>query len=631
MALLKTVWKIAVGVKDILVLLFLLLLFAGIWAAFNMRAPLATVPDGAALVLEMEGVLVDVPAEPMPLDFLAGASSLPEIEVRRVVDAIDAAADDASIKMIVMNLNGFVGGGQANLATLGDALARFRAKGKRVDSWATAYVDDGYYLAAHSDQAWMSPMGAVLIAGPGGTGLFFKEALDKLKVTVEVFRVGTYKSAVEPFILDRRSPEARQASQALIDDLWQSWRAGVERQRPKLDVAALVESWPARVAGANRDQAELAMDAGLVDRLGSELDFLTAVAQTVGVGDEEDRPGSFNGIDWQDYLDARAPGRPSGPAVGIVHVQGNIVDGEAPMGVAAGGTSIAALIDEAVANDDIKAIVLRVDSGGGSATASEVIRDALMQARKRGKPVVASFGPVAASGGYWVAMGADAILAQPETITGSIGVFGVIPTFERTLDDLGISGDPIGTTPLSGQPDIIGGLNAPARALIQGSVVDIYGRFVRLVAESRKLPVAEVEQIAEGRVWSGRQALDRKLIDGFGNLDAAIARAAQLAEIEGEPRVVRMRGEVPFLARILSDLDIRAASRGSATVDAMGRQLLASRARAAGQVLTAVQMATGPAVQVRCVACAVHAPVRAVPAVPTAGQGWIATLLAGAG
>lgn len=627
MGFLKTVWNIAVGVKDMLVLLFLLLLFVGIWAAFNMKAPVASVPDGAALVLDLEGVLVDVPAEPMPLDILTGGNGLPEIDARRLVDAIDAAAQDDSIAMIAMNLNGFVGGGQANLATVGDALARFRASGKTVESWATAYVDDGYFLAAHSDRVWMSPMGAVLIAGPGGTGLFFKEALDKLKVTVEVFRVGTYKSAVEPFILDKRSPEARAASQALIDDLWRSWTAGVEKQRPKLEIAALVESWPARVAGANRNQAELALDAGLVDQLGSELDFLDTVAKDVGTGDDEGRPGSVNGIGWQDYLRARAPRNASGPAVGIVHVQGNIVDGEAPIGMAAGGNSVAALIDDAVANDDIKAIVLRVDSGGGSATASEVIRDAMMQARKRGKPVVASFGPVAASGGYWVAMGADVILAQPETITGSIGVFGVIPTFERTLDELGIAGDPIGTTPLSGQPDIIGGLNAPARALIQGSVVDIYGQFVRLVADARKLPVADVEQIAEGRVWSGRQALDRKLIDRFGNLDEAIAEAARLGRIEGKPRVVRMQGDVPFLARLLSDLDIRAGQSAGFAVDAMGRQLLASRARAAGQVLTAWQVASGPSVQVRCVACAVHAPVRAVAPVAVQ-QGWAARALA---
>ena len=605
----KTIWTLAVGVKDLLVLLFLLLLFGAIWAGFNMGSGLTKVPDESALVLTLDGVLVDEPAEPAPLDFLTGGNAVPEIDAFLLVRAIDRAAKDDRIRMIVLDMNGFAGGGLANLEAVGDALLRFRKSGKRVESWATAYADDGYFLAAHADHIVMSPLGAVLIAGPGGNGLYFKDALDRLKVTVEVFRVGTYKSFIEPFTRNESSPEARAADQALADELWLSWREGVEKQRPALNVRALAESWPARVAGANRTQAELALDAGLVDTLSGGADFRAALVARVGAGENEDLPGDFNGIHWRDYLAAKGPDLHSGPAVGIVHVAGNIVDGEAPAGLAAGGTSVAMLIEEAIADSDVQAIVLRVDSGGGSVTASEVIREALLEAKKRRIPVVASLGPVAASGGYWVATGADVIFAQPSTITGSIGVFGIIPTFERTLESVGVHADGVATTALSGQPDIVSGLNAPARALLQGSVQDIYTRFLSLVADARNMPVAEVAPIAEGRVWSGRQALKLKLIDQHGDLHAAIAEAARRAGIKGEPRVVTVRAGLPLLARLMRDLEGQVrASAGSP--DALGRQMLASRARAVAQVQAAVALADGPAVQVRCLICAAHAPVR---------------------
>jgi protease-4 len=501
--------------------------------------------------------------------------------------------------MITLDLDGFIGGGQANLESVGAALARFRAQKKTVEAWATAYGDDGYYLAAHADRIAVAPMGAVLLTGPGGSGLYFKDALDRLKVNVEVFRVGTYKSFVEPFTRNEASPEARAADQQLADDLWASWRSGVQRQRQELDVAATLASWPARVAGANQSQAELAKSAGLVDEVLSETAWHARLRKTLGEGDEPERPGDYKRVSLEDYWAARRPTATKGPAVAVVHVAGNIVDGDAPAGTA-GGDTVSELIEDAIADDDVKALVVRVDSGGGSALASEQIRQAMLQARAKKLPVVASFGPVAASGGYWVGAGADTIFASPATITGSIGVFGVIPTFERSLAEIGVSTDGVVTTPFSGQPDIVGGLNAPTRALIQGGVEDIYRQFLTLVSTARKMPVAEVAPIAEGRVWSGARAKELRLVDQYGDLQAAIREAGRRAGIEGEPRVKVMRIPEPFLVQLLSQLEGNVAAPQR---DAMARAVTVSRLRAAAQVEAAMQVATGPTVQAHCLTC----------------------------
>jgi len=606
MAFLRSIWSIMVGIKDALVLLLLVGFFGALWAAFSMQAPGASVPDGAALVLDLEGSLVDQAQQVSPLALLSGQQIIAEIEVRDLVKAIDTARDDAAISMIVMDLDGFLGGGLANLEAVGSALARFRASGKTVESYAIGYADDGYYLASHANKIWLSPLGAVLLSGPGGSNLYFKEALDKLQVNVEVFRVGTYKSFVEPFTRNDSSPEAKAASQVLADDLWASYRAGVQGQRKQLDLQALLGSWQARVTGANKGQAELAVDAGLVDGLVGKTAFANDLRERLGPGDDEDLPGDFKRVSLREYLAARVKQAGSGAAVGIVHVSGNIVDGEAPAGQA-GGTSVADLIDRATADPDIKALVIRVDSGGGSVLASERIREAIVEAKKRDMPIVASFGPVAASGGYWLATAADAIYAQPSTITGSIGVFGIIPTFEKSLKGIGVSSDGVATTPFSGQPDLAGGLNEPTRALFQASVSETYRRFVGLVAESRKLPVATVEQLAEGRVWSGRRALDLKLIDGFGDLNFAVAEAARRAKLAADPRVVVIQPDRPFLNQLFADL---AGGSAPPPADALAQQVLASRARAMAQVQTAIAVAGGPSVQAHCLTCVSHAPPR---------------------
>jgi protease-4 len=599
MQFLKGVWTFLVGVKDALVLLFLLLLFGLLWASLSMRAPTVSVPDGAALEIDLDGLLVDEAAEPAPLALLGGQDIIPETETLALVRAIDKAADDPAIRMITLILDGFMGGGQANLESVGAALKRFRAKNKEVEAWATAYTDSGYYLAAHAGSIGISPMGAVALTGPGGSNLYFKDALDKLKVNVEVFRVGTYKSFVEPFTRNEASPQAKQADQQLANDLWATWRTAVQRERQELDVAATLASWPERVRGANRSQAELAKDAGLVDVVITESAWNASLKERLGDGDDPDRPGDYRRIDIRDYWAARRPVAERGAAVAVVHVAGSIVDGDAPAGTA-GGSSIRRLIEDAVANDDVKAIVVRVDSGGGSALASDEIRQAMLEARARKLPVVASFGPVAASGGYWVGTGADTIFASPATVTGSIGVFGVLPTFEATLKQLGVSTDGVTTTPFSGQPDVAGGLNDATRALIQGGVQDIYQQFLTIVAGARKMPVAEVAPIAEGRVWSGMRAKELKLIDRYGDLPAAIREAARQAGLKGEPRILVMRQPQPFLVQMLSKLT------GGSTApaqDAMARAVAISRMRAAAQVEAAIAVAKGPTVQAHCLTC----------------------------
>lgn len=599
MQFLKGAWRFLVGVKDALVLLFMLLIFGVLWAVMSSNSPRITVPDGAALNINLDGVLVDQVSERSPLALVSGEEIIPETETAALVKAIDVAAKDPAIKMITLDLDGFMGGGLANLESVGAALQRFRAEKKEVQAWATAYGDDGYYLASYASSIGVSPMGAVMISGPGGSGLYFKDALDKLKVDVEVFRVGTYKSFVEPFTRNESSPEAKAADQMLADDIWANWRAGVQKQRPKLNMAELVESWPQRVAGANQDQAQLARDAGLVDTVLSESAWRGALREKLGEGDEPDVPGDYKRVDARDYWAAKRPIAATGPAVAVVHVSGTIVDGEAPQGQA-GGDTISELIHEATADSDVQAIVVRVDSGGGSALASEQIRQAMMEARALKMPVIASFGPVAASGGYWVGAGADMIFASPSTVTGSIGVFGIIPTFERTLKGLGISTDGVATTPFSGQPDVMGGLNDPTRALIQGGVEDIYRQFLTLVAGARKMPVAEVEKVAEGRVWSGSRAKELKLIDQYGDLDAAVREAAKRAGIKGEPRVVTMAAPQPWLVQILNRL---AGDSEATPPDALARAVTASRMRAAAQVQAAVAVAKGPTVQAHCLTC----------------------------
>ena len=624
MKTLGLIWRIIVGIKDLLVLCLLALFFVGISALLSSGTP-ARVPDGSALVLAFDGALVDQASETSPFDAAAGNVAA-EVQVRDVVRAIDTAADDDRIKAIVLDLNGFMGGGQANIAAVDDALTRFRTSGKPVHAWATAFSDDSWLLAAGASKIWISPFGGVVLTGPGGSRPYFAKALEKLQVDINVFRVGTYKSFVEPFTRTAASPEAKAADQALAGSLWASYLADAKRLRPKADITAYIDQLPQRIGKFGGDAAKAALDAGLVDQVGNREDFDAAMIKLVGE-DELNDWGHFTGVPLDGYLSAtRTAGR--GDGVGVVYVTGNIVDGEAPRGTA-GSTTIRRALEEALAkNDDIKALVVRVDSGGGSVTASEEIRAALVAAKADGLPVVASFGPVAASGGYWVGTAADEIFAQPSTITGSIGVFAILPSFPRALAEIGITSDGVKTTPYSGEPDVIAGLSPQVRTVLQMGVENVYRRFLGVVSAARKLPVAEVDRIAQGRVWAGTEAQKLKLVDKFGGLDAAVASAAAKAGLKGDIRVIDIEKPVPAWQQALESFGAAETEEQANTArDPWARLVQASRLR----LLTAVNdmgwlaSGKGATMQALCIECAMAGSPR--PAAARQAEGTAARLL----
>ncbi len=598
----RTAWRVLVGIKDLLVLLLLLLFFVLLWAALNSRTAL-TVPSGGALVLNLDGAVVDQGSERTPFQLASGSDIGGQRQARDIIRAIDLAARDDRIKAIVLDLDTFVGAGEANLQSIGAALRKFRKTGKPVQAYATAYTDNGYYLAAQADKVWMNPLGAVLLTGPGGANLYFKTILDKYGVDINVFRVGTYKAAVEPFTRSSSSPEAKAAEQALVDSLWKTYVGDVKAARPAADVAGYVAQLPQRLGAARGDQAQAALDARLIDTIGTRRDFDAAMVKLVGEGDQRSF-GTYTGLTLDRYLAAQSSLLPkSGDAVGVVYVTGNIVDGEAPRGTA-GGTTIARAIARAVAdNDDIKALVVRVDSGGGSVLASEEIRQALMDAKSQGLPIVASFGPVAASGGYWVATAADEIIAQPSTITGSIGVFAIIPSFNRTLAEFGIGADGVKSTPYSGEPDIVRGIAPETKVVLQMGVEDIYRRFTGLVAAARKLPVAEVDRIGQGRVWAGDTALQLKLVDSMGGLDAAVAAAAKRAGIKGDVRTIDIeRSESPLIG-ILESFAGPGDEQDQVARDPWAKIAAGSRLQLLAALGDLKAMAGGPTMQAACLEC----------------------------
>ncbi|PZN92056.1 MAG: signal peptide peptidase SppA [Alphaproteobacteria bacterium] len=602
MSFVRTTWRVLVGIKDLLVLLLLLLFFIGLWAALNSRTAVA-VTNGGALVLNLDGAIVDQGSERTPFELASGSDIGRQRQVRDIIRGIDLAAKDDRIKAVVLDLDTFVGAGEANLQSIGTALRAFRKAGKPVEAYATAYTDDGYYLAAQADRVWVNPLGGVLLTGPGGANLYFKTLLDKYGVDINVFRVGTYKAAVEPFTRAASSPEAKAADQALVDALWQTYVADVKVARPAADVTGFLAQLPQRLGAAGGDAAKAAKDARLIDVVGTRGEFNAAMIKRVGEGDQKSF-GTYSGLTLDRYLSAQSSLVPkSGDAVGVVYVTGNIVDGEAPRGTA-GSTTISRAIAKAITdNSDIKALVVRVDSGGGSVLASEEIRQALLDAKSRGLPIVASFGPVAASGGYWVATAADEIYAQPSTITGSIGVFAIIPSFNRTLAEFGIGTDGVKSTPYSGEPDIVRGIAPETKVVLQTSVEDIYRRFTGIVAAARKLPVAEVDRVGQGRVWAGTTARQLKLVDSFGGLDAAVAAAARRAGIKGSVRTIDIeRSESPFVG-LLSSFADPGDDRDQVARDPFAKLAAGSRLQLLAAIGDLKAMASGPTMQASCLEC----------------------------
>lgn len=593
----RGLWRVLVGVKDALVLLLLLLFFGGLYAALSLT-PHAGGPIDGALALRIDGPIVEQPADIDPLALATGGGAPRAYRLAELIHALDTAAGDAGVRAVALDLDVFAGGRLTALSDIGDAIDRVRRSGKRVVAYASAYTDDTYQLAAHADEVWMSPMGGVLIAGPGGANLYYAQLLQRLGITANIYRVGDYKSAVEPYIRSDMSPEARQNSEALAGALWNGWREEVRRVRPGARVDLYVADTAAAIGRFGGDMGEAARRFGFVDRLGDRGQFNARMAELVGAGETE---GSYRAVPYASLL-ARAP-LPTSGDIGILTVAGNIVDGEAGGGTAGAETVVQAL-EQGMRDHRLRALVVRIDSGGGSVLASERIRAAVQAVRNRGLPVITSMGSVAASGGYWIAASSDRIFAEPTTITGSIGVFGVLPSFEGALRQLGVGVDGVRTTPLSGEPNILGGPSDAADRLLQTSVEGTYRRFIHLVSRARRLPPDRVNEIAGGRVWDGGTARQLGLVDQFGSLQDAVAEAARRAELDPErARAVYLAPEDGWFSRWFGSMARAAVPAATAPRDpfaAVGRQ---PRAMIGQVVADAEALVNGATIQARCLEC----------------------------
>ena len=615
MSFVGKVWKVLVGIKDGLVLLFMLLFFVTLFAALSSTPSPAQVREGA-LYIDLTGFVVEERAVIDPFAALLNrAPPATQHQARDIVRALDAAASDDRIKAVVMDLTTFAGGGQVHMQEIAEAMDRVRQTDKPVLTYALGYGDDHLHLASHASEVWLDPIGGALITGPGGSFLFYAELLDRLNVNARVYRVGEFKAAVEPYLLDAMSPQARENIEGLYGALWEEWQANVSKARPDMDLAGVIGDPVGWVEGSQGDLAEAALASGLVDTLGDRVEFGKRVAELAGEDKTDKRPGTYAKTGLGAFL-ADHPAPTTGKAIAVVTVAGDLVDGEAGPGTA-GGSRIARLLDKELDNaieGEVAGLVVRVDSPGGSVLASEEVRRAIERFRAADVPVAVSFANVAASGGYWVATAGDRIFAEPETITGSIGVFAVLPTFEDTAQRLGVNADAIRTTPLSGQPDVIDGLTPEIDAIFQASITDTYSDFLRIVSEARGMPAEEIDRIAQGRVWDGGAARQIKLVDQFGGLDEALAWVAEQAELEegnwhprfladpvdGTDALIRQ-----LLANALSPAVSQAQPQRAADLFALAAQ---NRDRAAARLLADAQRLGGSAgIQAYCLECPSHA------------------------
>jgi len=526
-------WKGLDGLRKVLHLIVLLVLFMVILAALTPELPM--VPATAALVVQPEGRLVEQ-LEGGPLDRAIGEATgdgIPQTLVHDLVRAIELATEDDRIQALVLRSETLAGGGLSKLQYLGEAISRFRESGKKVIAYGDYYSQDQYYLAAHADEIYLHPYGLVYLDGYERFRTYYKEAIDKLSIDWHVFSVGDFKSFAEPYSRGDMSEYDKEASRAYLEDLWRAYRSDVVAARD-LDSGTLsgyADGFVSALKQAEGDLAAVAQAAGLVDELWTSDQLRSRMRELVG-GDEDDDSG-YRQVDVSTYLaavDGPAGTSADGPSVAVIVAAGGITEGNQPPGTI-GSDTIVEMIHQARDDEDVAAVVLRVDSGGGSRFASEVIRRELELLRQSGKPVVVSMSSVAASGGYWIALAGDRIFANPTTLTGSIGIVAMIPSFDRSLERIGINVDGVGTTRLSGafRPDR--GLTEEALAIMRLSTEAGYADFVELVAASRELERAEVESLARGRVWTGQMALEMGLVDVLGDLDAAIEAAADLAGI----------------------------------------------------------------------------------------------------
>jgi protease IV len=511
--------------------------------------------DDNALVLAPKGTIVEqLSGEgPSVSSLVSGAEQ--ETLLRDLVETIERAGDDPRIDVLVLDLSELQSAGISKLQEIGAALVAFKAKDKKIIATADSYSQTGYYLAAHADEVYMHGMGEVSINGLGRYHTYYKDALDRFEIDWHIFRVGKYKSAVEPYLRNSMSDEAREADLAWMGDLWEAYIADVAAARgitsaELLDYATKFDEHVVRNDG---NAASAAIAAKLVDKVGGRDLVRDRLIELVG---EDEKEHDFNRVDGERYLAyvrEESPKPITGDKVAVIVARGSIMDGDHPAGVI-GGDSTAALIRKARNDEDVKALVLRVDSGGGSAFASEVIRREFELARAAGKPVVVSMGSVAASGGYWISTASDEIWASPTTITGSIGIFGMFPTFDKPLaKHLGVHTDGVATTPFAGVTPERSLDPAVARAL-QSGIEHGYREFLLRVASARNMTTEQVDAIAQGRVWSGADAHAAGLVDQLGGLQDAIASAAKRAELGDDYRVDYVEKELDLKERVIKGM-----------------------------------------------------------------------------
>ncbi|EGR4672557.1 signal peptide peptidase SppA [Vibrio parahaemolyticus] len=529
----KGIWKSITFIRLALANLIFLLMIAVFYFAFTYTGEgRPVIEKESALVMNLSGPIVEQRRYVNPMDSVAGSllgNEMPKENVLfDIVDTIRYAKDDAKVSGLVLALRDLPETNLTKLRYIAKALNEFKASGKPVYAVGDFYNQSQYYLASYADKVYMVPDGGVLIKGYSAYSMYYKTLLEKLDVSTHVFRVGTYKSAIEPFIRDDMSDAAKESATRWVTQLWSAFVDDVTTNR-NINAKVLnptMEELLTEMKSVDGDLAQLAVKMGLVDELATRQDIRTLFAKEFG----SDGKDSYNAISYYDYLATIRPDYTlANHDIAVVVASGAIMDGQQPRGTV-GGDTVASLLRQARNDEKVKAVVLRVDSPGGSAFASEVIRNEVEALKKAGKPVVVSMSSLAASGGYWISMSADKIVAQPTTLTGSIGIFSVITTFEKGFSKLGINTDGVGTSPFSGD-GITTGLSEGASQAFQLGIEHGYKRFISLVGSNRDMTVEEVDKVAQGRVWTGQDALSFGLVDQMGDFDDAVELAAKLANV----------------------------------------------------------------------------------------------------
>ncbi len=537
-----------IAVLNILFLIFLVVIVSAI-----MKSAPKPVSGSGPLLLAPSGRLVDQLSYEAPLNALTGNNKPNETLTIDLIDTIHHASVDDRVTGIILNLNDLMGGGISKIEEVGQAITHFKNTGKPVIAYSDSYDQQQYLLASYANTIHMHDMGNVAITGFGLYRNYFKTLIDKLGINVNVFRSGTFKDFVEPYIRTDMSAASREHNQEWITALWASYSNSIE-QRRGLDegsISQYVTNIGTLMAKHDGDVAALALDYQLVDSIGSKQTLIHTLGRQFGYA--KDNTQMFHYISQFDYQQELAiKGLQAKGNIGLIVAAGNIMDGDQPAGTI-GGDSLSHLIRKARDNSAIKALMIRVDSGGGSAFASEVIRQEIEATRDSGKPVFISMGSVAASGGYWLATAADQIWATQSTITGSIGVFSIIPTFEQTLDKIGVNNDGFATSDVAGLFRLERKMTPQSQAVFQTSVDSIYRKFLKLSADSRKTTVDEIKKVAEGRVWLGTQAIGINLVDELGSLQDAIQALAAYAKID-DPAVIRIEKDLSPAEQIMRSL-----------------------------------------------------------------------------